>query len=56
MSKQEDVLEGQVPAYGFEALVSVIEDDHALIASTQGGRQVFFYTQAAVRRTYGLDC
>ena len=33
MSKQKDPLEEQVPAYGLEALVSVIEDDNALIAA-----------------------
>lgn len=33
MSKQKDALEEQVPAYGLEALVSVIEDDDALIAA-----------------------
>lgn len=32
MSKQKDPLEEQEPAYGLEALVSVIEDDNALIA------------------------
>ena len=55
MSKQKDPLEEQVPAYGLEALVSVIEDDNALIASTQGGRQALSYIQAVARRTYGLD-
>ena len=33
MSKQNDPLEEQEPAYGLEALVSVIEDDNALIAA-----------------------
>ena len=33
MSKQKDVLEGQEPAYGLEALVSVIEDENALITA-----------------------
>jgi hypothetical protein len=41
MSKQEDVLEGQVPAYGFEALVSVIEDDRALIAALKEAGKYF---------------
>jgi hypothetical protein len=41
MSKQEDVLEGQVPAYGLEALVSVIEDDHALIAALKEAAKRF---------------
>ena len=33
MSKQKDALEEQVPAYGLEALVSVIEDENTLIAA-----------------------
>jgi hypothetical protein len=33
MSKQKDPLEEEVPAYGLEALVSVIEDNDALIAA-----------------------
>ena len=33
MSKQNDPLEEQVPAYGLEALVSVIEDEDALISA-----------------------
>ena len=41
MSKQEDVLEGQVPAYGFEALVSVIEDDRALIGTSRRQASIF---------------
>jgi len=32
MLKQKDVLEDQVPEYGLEALVSIIDDDKALIA------------------------
>jgi hypothetical protein len=33
MLKQKDVLEDQVPEYGLEALVSIIDDDKALIAA-----------------------
>jgi hypothetical protein len=33
MSTQEDDLECQEPAYGLEALVSVIEDEDALISA-----------------------
>ena len=33
MRKQKGVLEDQVPEYGLEALVSVIEDENALITS-----------------------
>jgi hypothetical protein len=33
MSKQKDALEEQVPSYGVEALVSMIEDDDSLIAA-----------------------
>ena len=33
MCKQKDALEEQVPAYGLEALVSVIEDENTLIAA-----------------------
>jgi hypothetical protein len=33
MSKQEDVLEDQELSYGLEALVSVIDDEDALIAA-----------------------
>ena len=41
MSKQEDILEDQVPSYGLEALVSVIEDDDALIAALKGASKSF---------------
>ena len=41
MSKQKDVLEDQVPAYGLEALVSVIEDDDALIAALKEASKRF---------------
>jgi hypothetical protein len=33
MLKQQDVLEDQVPEYGLEALVSIIDDDKELIAA-----------------------
>ena len=33
MLKQKDDLEDQVPEYGLEALVSIIDDDKALIAA-----------------------
>ena len=33
MLKQKDVLEDQVPEYGLEALVSIIDDEKALIAA-----------------------
>ena len=55
MRKQKGVLEDQVPEYGLEALVSIIDDNKALIASTQGGKRALFYIQAAIRRAYGLD-
>jgi hypothetical protein len=49
MRKQKGVLEDQVPEYGLEALVSIIDDNKALIAA-QGGRRALFYIQAAIRR------
>ena len=33
MLKQKDVLEDQVPEYGLEALVSIIDDNEVLIAA-----------------------
>jgi len=41
MSKQNDPLEEQEPAYGLEALVSVIEDDNALIAALKEAAKRF---------------
>ena len=33
MQAQKDILEDQVPEYGLEALVSIIDDNNALIAA-----------------------
>lgn len=33
MQAQKDILEDQVPEYGLEALVSIIDDDDQLIAA-----------------------
>jgi hypothetical protein len=49
MLKQKDVLEDQVPEYGLEALVSIIDDDKALIAALKEAGKRFSNIQAAVR-------
>ena len=41
MLKQKDVLEDQVPEYGLEALVSIIDDDKALIAALKEASKRF---------------
>lgn len=41
MLKQKDVLEDQVPEYGLEALVSIIDDDKALIAALKEAAKRF---------------
>lgn len=41
MYNQKDALDSQVPAYGLEALVSVIEDDNALIAALKEASKRF---------------
>ena len=41
MHKKKDVLEDQVPEYGLEALVSMIEDNKALIAALKEAGERF---------------
>jgi hypothetical protein len=41
MSKQKDPLEEEAPAYGLEALVSVIEENDALIAALKAAGKRF---------------
>jgi hypothetical protein len=41
MQKKKDVLEDQVPEYGLEALVSMIEDNKALIAALKEASERF---------------
>lgn len=41
MDKQKDVLEDQVPEYGLEALVSMIDDNKALIAALKDAGERF---------------
>ena len=41
MDKQKDVLEDQVPEYGLEALVSMIDDNKALIAALKDAGEHF---------------
>ncbi len=46
MLKQKDVLEDQVPEYGLEALVSIIDDDKALIAALkEAGKRFSIFKQ-----------
>jgi hypothetical protein len=41
MRKQKDILEAQVPEYGLEALVSIIDDNKALIAALKEAGERF---------------
>ncbi len=41
MRKQKDILEDQVPEYGLEALVSIIDDNKALIAALKDAGERF---------------
>jgi hypothetical protein len=41
MHKQRDALEDQVPEYGLEALVSMIDDNKALIAALKEAGERF---------------
>jgi hypothetical protein len=41
MQAQKDVLEDQVPEYGLEALVSIIDDNKALIAALKKAGEHF---------------
>ena len=41
MDKRKDDLEDQIPAYGLEALVSVIDDNIALIAALNAASERF---------------
>jgi hypothetical protein len=41
MHKKKDILEDQVPEYGLEALVSMIEDNKALIAALKEAGERF---------------
>jgi hypothetical protein len=41
VGKQKDALEDQMPAYGLEALVSVIDDNNALIAALKAASERF---------------
>jgi hypothetical protein len=41
MRKQKGVLEDQVPEYGLEALVSIIDDNKALIAALKEAGERF---------------
>ena len=41
MHKQKDALEEQVPEYGLEALVSIIDDNKALIAALKEASERF---------------
>jgi hypothetical protein len=46
MLKQKDLLEDQVPEYGLEALVSIIDDDKALIAALkEAGKRFSVFKQ-----------
>jgi hypothetical protein len=52
MLKQEDALEDQVPEYGLEALVSVIDDNEALIAALkEAGKRFSTFKQRLDRYT-----
>ena len=52
MLKQEDALEDQVPEYGLEALVSVIDDNEALIAALkETGKRFSTFKQRLDRYT-----
>ena len=52
MLKQKDVLEDQVPEYGLEALVSIIDDDKALIAALkEAGKRFSTFRQRLDRYT-----
>jgi hypothetical protein len=52
MLKQKDVLEDQVPEYGLEALVSIIDDDKALIAALkEAGKRFSTFKQRLERST-----
>jgi hypothetical protein len=52
MLKQKDVLEDQVPEYGLEALVSIIDDDKALIAALkEAGKRFSTFKQRVDRYT-----
>lgn len=41
MQGQKDILEDQVPEYGLEALVSIIDDNKALIAALKEAGEHF---------------
>lgn len=41
MCRQKDILEAQVPEYGLEALVSIIDDNKALIAALKEAGERF---------------
>jgi hypothetical protein len=41
MQAQKDILEDQVPEYGLEALVSIIDDNKALIAALKEASEHF---------------
>ncbi|MDQ3851462.1 MAG: hypothetical protein M3299_01355 [Thermoproteota archaeon] len=41
MQAQKDILEDQVPEYGLEALVSIIDDNKALIAALKEAGEHF---------------
>jgi hypothetical protein len=41
MQAQKDILEDQVPEYGLEALVSIIDDNKALIAALKEAGERF---------------
>lgn len=41
VGKRKDALEDQMPAYGLEALVSVIDDNNALIAALKAAGERF---------------
>ena len=46
MHAQKDILEGQVPEYGLEALVSIIEDNKAPItALKEAGEHFYIFKQ-----------
>ena len=46
MQAQKDILEDQVPEYGLEALVSIIDDNNELIAALkEAGEQFSIFKQ-----------
>jgi hypothetical protein len=51
MQAQKDILEDQVPDYGLEALVSIIDDDTELIAALkEAGEHFSIFRRRSDRR------